>query len=77
MDKLYKNFIRVNTVSGVNKLLQRVINALIQDEITESKAKTIGYLANIMLKGLEVGELEDRINKIELDMKSQEIRRIS
>ena len=57
--------------------MQRVINALIQDEITESKAKTIGYLANIMLKGLEVGELEDRINKIELDMKSQEIRRIS
>lgn len=77
MDKLYKNFIRVNTVSGVNKLLQRTINALIQDEITESKARTLGYLANIMLKGLEVGQLEERLNKIELDIKSQDIRRIS
>ncbi len=61
--KLYKTNIRVNDIRGVNRLLQRTINGLIQDEITENKARTIGYLANIMIKGFEVQTLETDINK--------------
>ena len=63
--RLYKNNVRVNSADGVNRLLQRVINALLNDEITENKARTIGYLCNIILKGLEVGELEERIAELE------------
>ena len=63
--RLYKNNVRVNSPDGVNRLLQRVINALLDDEITENKARTIGYLCNIILKGLEVGELEERITELE------------
>lgn len=63
--RLYKNNVRVNSADGVNRLLQRVINALLNDEITENKARTIGYLCNIILKGLEVGELEERITELE------------
>lgn len=63
--RLYKNNVRVNSPDGVNRLLQRVINALLDDEITENKARTIGYLCNIILKGLEVGELDERITELE------------
>ena len=60
--KLYKTNIRINDVRGVNRLLQRTINGLIHDEITENKARTIGYLANIMLKGFEIEALENNTN---------------
>lgn len=61
-EPIYKNNVRINNARGVNRLLQRVINALIQDQISESKARTIGYLANITLKGLELEELEGTSN---------------
>ena len=63
--RLYKNNVRVNSPDGVNRLLQRVINALLDDEITENKARTIGYLCNIILKAFEVGELEERLTELE------------
>ena len=65
MNKLYKNNIRLNDISGVNRLLGRVANALIQDEITEEKARTLGYIANILIKGLEKGDLEIRLEELE------------
>ena len=63
--RIYKYDVRVNSARGVNRLLQRVINALIRDEMKQSKAKTIGYLCNIILKSLEIGELEDRLAALE------------
>lgn len=68
--RLYKNKVRVNSPQGVNRLLQRVINGLLFDEISESKARSIGYLANIILKGLEIGELEERITQLEEEIKN-------
>ncbi len=62
---LYKNEVRVNTPGGVNRLLQRVINALLKGEIKENRARTIGYLCNIILKGIEVNELANRIETLE------------
>lgn len=62
---IYKNNVRINSPQGVNRLLQRVINALIQGEMEEDKARTIGYLCNIVLKSLEAGELQERIEEIE------------
>lgn len=66
---LYKNDVRINDVRSVNRLLQRVTNALLKDEITEAKARTIGYIANIMLAGFKAGELEDRIIELETQIK--------
>lgn len=65
MKKLYKNNIRINDISGCNRLLQRVVNGVLQDEITEDKARVLGYLVNIAIRGLQVGELEDRLNDLE------------
>ncbi len=63
--KLYKNNVRINNPDGVRRLLQRVINSLLNDEISENKARAIGYLCNIMLKAFEVGELEERLTELE------------
>lgn len=69
---IYKNNVRLNNVQGVNRLLQRTINSLIRDEITENKARAIGYLSNILLKGLEIGELSERVEYLE-DLVEREV----
>ncbi len=56
---------RLNTIKGVNRLLQRIIIDLANDEIEESKARAIGYLCNIRLVGFEKEELEDRLSSLE------------
>lgn len=53
MKKLYKNNVRLNDYQGVNRLLARTINGVIQDEITEEKAKVISTLCNTLLKSLD------------------------
>ena len=63
--RIYKYDVRVNSAAGVNRLLQRVINSLLKNEIKQGTAKTIGYLCNIILKGLEIGDLEDRLAALE------------
>ena len=63
--RIYKYDVRVNSARGVNRLLQRVINSLLKNEIKQGTAKTIGYLCNIILKGLEIGDLEDRLAALE------------
>ena len=63
--RIYKYDVRVNSAAGVNRLLQRVINSLLKNEIKQGTAKTIGYLCNIILKSLEIGELEDRLAALE------------
>jgi len=65
MNNLYKNNVRLNDINGVNRLLARCINAVIQDEITEDKGRTITYMANVLLKGLQVGDLETRLINLE------------
>lgn len=65
MNKLYKNNVRLNDIQGVNRLLARVTNALVQDEITEDRARTIGYICNILIKGLEKGDIEQRLEVLE------------
>ena len=63
--RIYKYDVRVNSARGVNRLLQRVINSLLKNEIKQGTAKTIGYLCNIILKSLEIGDLEDRLAALE------------
>lgn len=62
----------MNTAGGVNRLLQRVINALLNDEIKENRARTIGYLCNIILKGIETDELAKRIEDLENILSNKE-----
>ena len=59
------NDIRLNKSGGVQRLLARVVNELRRDEISCDKARTIGYLANILLKSIEGIDHEERITELE------------
>jgi len=52
---------RLDTTQQVNRLLKRTINQLVAGEITSEKAKTIGYLSTILLKGLELEEAKAKV----------------
>lgn len=65
MEKIYMNSVRLNSIGGVNRLLGRVANLLIQDEITEDRARAIGYICNILIKGLDKGDIEKRLEDLE------------
>ena len=52
-------------VGAVVRLLERVINDALSLENSLQRARTVGSLAGVVLKGLEVGELEDRVSALE------------
>ena len=62
---MYKNRIRLENPRHVQRLLARTINYLHEGEITDNKARTIGYLCGIMLKGFETVEIEERLTELE------------
>lgn len=60
-----KRGLKLKTVADVNTALGRVFNQLYKGEIQESKAGKLAYILNVMIKGLEVGDLEKRLTKLE------------
>ncbi len=56
------------SIQGVQDILQALENALNDADALEnshSRARTIGYLCQIALKTLEVGEMENRLKALE------------
>lgn len=69
MKKMTK--LRLNNIKSVNNLLARTINSLIDETIGEEEARAIGYLANILIKGLEKSDLENRLEELEKVMEER------
>ncbi len=57
--------VRLNDPQAVRRLLGRVVNQLLKDEMTEGKARTIGYLCNIMVGVMESADFEQRLEALE------------
>ncbi|MFD2926288.1 hypothetical protein [Halobacillus naozhouensis] len=65
--------IRIKKPQDVRRMLNRVINILLQDgEMTIDKAKTIATLSNTALKSMEMGDLSERMDKIEELLEQQQ-----
>lgn len=65
--------IRLNRPQDIRRMIGKVINILLQDgEITIDKAKTIATLSNTALKSMELGDLAERMSKIEKMFDNQE-----
>lgn len=61
-----KGNIRLNRPQDVRRLLARVINELMQGEPPSiERARVIATLSNSIIKAMEVGELDERLKKIE------------
>jgi hypothetical protein len=57
--------IRLRTAFDVRRLLARLINMTLKDELDESKCTKVGYLCGVLLRAIELSELEERIKKLE------------
>lgn len=66
-----KKHIRLNTARDVHKLLSKMINEHRRNEIDTLECRDIGYLAKILLDSIEAGELEDRVEKLEMLLAQQ------
>lgn len=58
--------LRLNDIKSINNLMARTVNSLIAGNLSEDEARAIGYLANILYKGIE------QEDKLEMDRKYQE-----
>ncbi|MNT82714.1 hypothetical protein D3C72_2224800 [compost metagenome] len=63
--KAKKRNVNIHKVGDVKRLLNSIINDLRNKEIDSKSANAIGYLANIMLKTIELEELEEKIVSLE------------
>lgn len=57
--------VNFNTVTKVNREKSRVLNDLKNGLITENKARALGYVASILIMGIEKADLEKRIAELE------------
>ena len=60
--------VRIHDSHDVFRLLARVTNQLVRDEIGEGKAGRIGYLCSVMLSACESVALEDRVKLLEEEL---------
>ncbi|MCM3364742.1 hypothetical protein ACTQ5K_22490 [Niallia sp. Sow4_A1] len=73
MNKHFTKDIRINKPQDIRRMLAKVINILLKDgEMTIDKAKTIATLSNTALKSMELGDLAERINKLEKIYENEE-----
>lgn len=67
--------LRLSKASAIKRFLAKVLNQLNNDEITESKAKSLAYIAQIQLKAIEASDMQNKIEQLEImleDMKGNE-----
>jgi len=57
--------VRLQTASDIRRLLAKMINGTLRDEVSSDKLRAISYATSMLLKSVELGELTDRLEKIE------------
>lgn len=67
---------RLSKPQHVKQLINDQINEIRKDETltSQEKAKTIGYLSNILLKSLEMGDIAEKTEYIYKRLKEEEER---
>jgi hypothetical protein len=67
-----KTQIRIKSLVDVRRFMARTLNDLDTDKITESKARTLGYLCSVLRDVIKDSDLESRILKLEKEMLKNE-----
>ena len=57
--------VTIRTVGDVVTLLERAVNDVLGLENSIARARCLGYLGGVIVKALEMGELEERLAEIE------------
>ena len=58
-------YIAINSLTDVLRVLERELNAVLHLETSISRARTVGYLAGIMANIYQASELEQRLAALE------------
>lgn len=66
-----KRSVPLRNITDVSRFLAKLINQLNRGEIEESKAGKLGYLCNILKSSLEAGDLEERLEALEKQVRKQ------
>jgi hypothetical protein len=61
---------QIETVRDVCDLLSTTINDVRKGRLDPKIANTVGYLASVLVKAMEVGDLEERLAMLETAVKS-------
>jgi hypothetical protein len=64
--QIYGRSHRLKTIFDCNRLLAKIINQCLQGKLDEARATKIAYIIACLMKGLEMGELEKKLNEIEM-----------
>jgi len=64
----------LSTVDGIRRLVEIAVLDTLGMENSLSRSRTIGYLAQVALRTLEVGELEQRIAILEQSIQPSNVR---
>ena len=62
----------LDTMAGVTALLQHSIDQTLQLENSLHRARTLGYLAGLLIKALDIASLEERVLLLERLLQSRE-----
>jgi alkanesulfonate monooxygenase SsuD/methylene tetrahydromethanopterin reductase-like flavin-dependent oxidoreductase (luciferase family) len=62
----------LETMADVADLLQATINDALQLENSIRRARTVGYLAGLLLKALDIATLEERVTQVEHVLQSRD-----
>ncbi len=66
-----KNHKNIKTPNDLRIILSRAINMLMLDQLDSSVASSLSSLANVMLKTLQMTDLESRITKLEMQEQTE------
>ena len=67
----YAPAVDVASCQDVVRLISETINQVRTGQVDPRIANAVGYLANVIIKALEQGELEDRLTDLETAIKSR------
>lgn len=60
-----KRHIRLESARDARKLLAKIINQRLRDEVDGETCRDVGFLTKILLSAIETSELEDRLVELE------------
>ncbi len=66
LEKEHKRAVRVTSMKDAARLLARVLMQLQRGQISESRARSIGYVCNCYNEAFETSELGKRITELEM-----------
>ena len=56
-----KPHVKLKTIKDINQLLRKMINERLRGERDSETARTVGYIARILIESMKTSELEDRL----------------